>query len=86
MVGSEELPYDETLPDFRWLELADDGSRAGYLDGLHGPLLEESMPPIQTPFATTPRVRQEPQAPNAALKPDYFPAFSSAAFLAAIFA
>ena len=86
MVCSEELPYDETLPDFCRLELPDDGAGTGYLDGLHGPLLEESMPPLQTPFATKPRVRQDPQASNAALMPDYFPALSSAAFLAAIFA
>ena len=42
MVGSEELAYDETLPYFCRLELPDDGAGTGYLDGLHGPLLEAS--------------------------------------------
>ena len=50
MVGSEELAYDETLPDFCRLELPDDCSGAGYLDGLHGPLLEESTLPYKRLF------------------------------------
>ena len=35
MVGSEERPYDETLPYVCRLELPDDGAGTGYLDGLH---------------------------------------------------
>ena len=50
MVCSEELPYDETLPDFCRLELPDDGADTGYLDGLHGPLLEESTLPYKRLF------------------------------------
>ena len=60
MVGSEELAYDETLPDFRRLKLTDDGSCAGYLDGLHGPLLEASTLPYKLPL----RLRQEAARPR----------------------
>jgi hypothetical protein len=41
VIASEELPFDETLPDFRRLKLPDDGSGTGYFDVLHGSLLAD---------------------------------------------
>ena len=76
MVGSEELAYDETLPDFSRLKLPDDGAGTGYLDGLHGPLLETSTLLYKLPLLLRQGPARARRCPSST--PDYLPAFLAA--------